>query len=239
MYMTHLDALGRHNFVDIPDDISHVWIDEGHWEDFIRNPKYLAKKKADEISYAWDRLIEHFISSGEVGFEGDRRRDVATMEPALRVLASESRLARRQLAAQLINALSREVPPGSRFLRVGFSKQNMETTYVFLVLPRPPHIKTYAEYRDARRAILIACCKVAHLQMKSSRRVIGIATEPSGTSGSSEDLLLLDFDSNPWDADQEAEARMLQQNLGILLDGQARYYELHDNEYPDLPSQSK
>lgn len=64
MYMTRLNSSGNHDFVDIPDDADGVYIDEGHWEEFIKNPQYRAKKSADEISYAWDRLIEHFTAHG-------------------------------------------------------------------------------------------------------------------------------------------------------------------------------
>lgn len=232
MYLTNVDDLGRHNFVNIPDDVTNVYFPEGHWESFIRSPQYLAKKKADEISYAWDRLIEHLTAKGEVGLDEDRKHDLGSMEPALRILASESRLARRQLADQLVDALSHTVPPGSRFLRLGYAKQNMSTAYVYLVLPTAPFIKSYADYRDFRRTLLLACCKVARLRLPSASRIVGIATEPRGSHGASEDLVLMDFEASPWDSDQELEARMLQEKLGILLDGKATYYERHEDEYP-------
>jgi len=232
MYLAHIDSDKRHGFFEVPDNITSVYVEEGRWEDFICRPEYLAKKKADKVSYAWDSLIEHLISEGGSGFQEDRKRDLATIEPALRVLASEPRLARRKLADQLLDALSKDVPAGSRFLRVGYSKDTDETVYVFLVLPKPPFINSYIEYREVRSAMLLACCKVARLRVKTARRIIGLATEPKGNRGSSEDLAFLDFEVNPWDADMENEARILQDRLGILVDGQANYYERHDDEYP-------
>lgn len=235
MYLTRVDEHGRHNFVGIPDDATGVYIDEGHWEDFIRSPQYLAKKNADKVSYAWDRLIEHLSARGEVGLGDDRKRDIAAMEPGLRILASESRLARRQYADQLLGALHKNVPPGSRFLRVGYSKQASDTAYVFLILPQPPFIKTYDEYREARCAMLLACCKVARLRAPDAARIVGLVTEPRGTKGASEDLLVLDLQSVAWGPAQDEEARRLQAELGILLDDTAEAYERHEVEFPDVP----
>lgn len=232
LYLKKLGSDGHHSFGEFPDDVDGVYIEEGHWEDFVQNPQYIAKKKADEISYAWDRLIEHLTSLGEAGLTREGPRDMAVMEPALRVLASEPRLARRQLADQLIEALSKEVPPGSRFLRVGYSKQSTDTAYVFLVLPQPPFVKTYDEYREGRKAILLAACRVAKLRMPRAERIVGIASEPLGTQGASEDLVLLEFDGDTWGPEQEVEARRLQQEGQILLDERVEYYEQHETEYP-------
>jgi hypothetical protein len=239
MYLTRLDEQGCHTFAGIPENLTGVYIDEGHWEAFVQNPQYIAKKQADEISYAWDRLIEHLAERGEFGLGAARRHDINAMEPALRVLASEPRLARRQLGRQLTDAIQKTVPPGSRFLRVGYSNPRAQTAYVFLVLPQPPEIKTYGEYREARLALLVACCKVARLRATSATRVVGIATEPAGTRGGSEDLVLLDYERNPWDPAQEAEARQLQANLGILREGTAQYREYHDAEYPEPSERPK
>jgi hypothetical protein len=234
MYLTRMDDQGRHNFAGIPEDLSAIYIDEGHWEAFVRNPQYLAKKQADKDSYAWDRLIEHLARRGEFGLGEGRRHDLTAMEPALRVLASETRLARRQLGRQLLGAMKKKVPPGSRFLRVGYSSPQAQTAYVFLILPPPPEIETYEKYREARAGLLFACCKVARLRATSAIRVVGIATEPAGTKGGSEDLVLLDYEKNPWDASQEAEARQLQKELGILGDKTAQYKEYQDTEYPEV-----
>lgn len=234
IYLTNMDGQGRHNFYDVPDDINGVYIEEGYWEDYIQNPQYLAKKKADEVSYAWDRLIEHLAKHAEVGEGDDRRYDLGEMEPVLRALASETRLARRQLSRQLLDALSQKVPPGSRFLRVGFSPLNPDIAYVFLVLPCPHHITEYEEYREARRSILLACCKVARLRVTAAKQIVGIATEPRGTHGASEDALLIDYEENPWDEDQEAEALELQEQLGVLLEENVRRNEVHDEEYPEV-----
>ncbi len=236
MYLTRVDDSGRHSFAGIRDDIDGVYIEEGHWEDFIQNSQYLAKKRADEKSYAWDRLIEHLTARAEVGLGDDAKRDLAAMEPALRALASEPRLARRQLADQLVDAMSKSVAPGHRFLRLGYAKQTPDTAYVFLILPWPPYFKTYPEYREGRRALLLASCKVARLRATSAVRIIGIATEPLGTRGATEDLVLLSVEGDAWGEEQEKEARQLQAGASILLDETVQYFERHDDEYPKIPT---
>lgn len=148
------------------------------------------------------------------------------------MLASESRLARRQLAAQLVDALSKDIKPGSQFLRLGYSTTSPDTAYVFLVLPRPAYLATYEEYREARQAMLLASCKVARLRATSAARIIGIATEPGGTRGASQDLLLIEVDEAHWGPEQDEEAHWIQREIGILLDERVKYTERRDNEYP-------
>lgn len=206
-------------------------IAEGYWEALISNPQYAAKKKADEISYAWDRLIEHFISHGGA-VPGE---SVVAVEPALRVLASEPRLSRRQLAKNLLDAMKRRVLPGYRFTRFCTSIQTPDRGYLFLILPKPDYVETDDEYRDGRRATLLACCKVAKLRAPGVRRIVGIATEPLGTRGPTEDLVLLETHGEWWTSEQEKEAKELQEQVGIFEDETTRLRETHDKEYPEVP----
>ena len=235
MYLSRLDKSGQHNFIEIPPDVNLVHVEEGQWEDFIKNPQYLAKKRADRESYAWDGLIEVFTREGDVDpIHGVER--MSALEPALRVLASESRLARRQLGASLLEAIHRNVPRGSRFLRVGHSLIDPSTLYVFLILPLPAREIDYATYRRVRREFLHACCHVARWQRSEAKRVVGITMEPAGSGGSSEDLLFIDYSEREWSHEDEEEARRLQMQLQILQDGKVERYERKDSEYPDLSS---
>jgi hypothetical protein len=84
--------------------------------------------------------------------------------------------------------------------------------------------------------MLLACCKAAKIKIPEARRIVGIATEPLGTSSRSEDLLLLETVGDSWTTAHEKEARELQKELGLLKDGSLRYCESHDEEYPDSSS---
>jgi hypothetical protein len=131
MYLTNINNDGVHDFIKIPDDRQFPMIMKGYWEDLINHPQYKAKKKADEISYAWDDLIEHFIKHRDYTV-GRFPNSLTDVEAVLRVLASESRLYRRVLSKQLLEVMSKDVKPGHRFTRYGTSKQFPYTGYVFL-----------------------------------------------------------------------------------------------------------
>jgi hypothetical protein len=232
-YMTKLDPDGEHGF-DVRDGgtqhLDGVYFEEGGWSAFIKSGEYAAKWRADEESYAWDRLIEHLIALADVE-DTERNQRVATLEPALRVLAAETRLARRQLASQLLGALNTDVPAGQRFVRLGTSSARADVAYVFLILPQPPSIATYEEYRQARRALLLAACKVAKLRSPKAQRVVGIASEPRGTKGGSQDLVLLNVSAGFWGAEEEDEARAIQRE-GMLQETTTKQYLCNDEEFP-------
>jgi hypothetical protein len=104
-YLTVLNEDGDHDFV-LPKDVTAALFAEGDWQDFTVNAQYIRKKGADKQSYAWDKLIEVFskhIASGTL--ERGNDRPIAEDELAVRIMASEPRLVRRNLAAALIDLL--------------------------------------------------------------------------------------------------------------------------------------
>lgn len=232
LYLINTNNEQKHDFPELPDDLDLVSFGEGYWEKLLDHPQYKAKRQADEISYVWDRMIEHFINYGGA-VPGESLEKV---EPALRVLASESRLSRRNLAANLLDAMQKKVKPGHRFTRFGMSKQSPDTAYLFLIFPKPDYVKSDEEYRNGRRALLLANCKVAKLRAPQARQIVGIATEPLGTPKPTEDLLLLETSGEHWTPAHENEAKELQKQLIILTDKSVTFRKTHDQEYPDISS---
>ncbi len=64
-YLRHTNEEGYHGF--FPPSGNSEWrgdesllLDEGHWVQFKSHPQYIAKKKADKVSYFWDGLITEF-----------------------------------------------------------------------------------------------------------------------------------------------------------------------------------
>ena len=193
IYLTKTNDQGEHDFVlpgkGEPNLISFA---EGFWEEMIHNPQYLGKKKADEVSYVWDQLIEHFIQHTGVFDESGNRKisEPQEFERGLRVMASEPRIRRRQLARGLVELLKN--PPGRRgATRVMYSNDFPERAYIFLLLPFQEG-GDYDEYRNRRRALLAAYCKVAKLLCTNADMITGIAMEPPDTSKTSEDMFVLD-----------------------------------------------
>jgi preprotein translocase subunit SecA len=85
--------------------------------------------------------------------------------------------------------------------------------HVFLLLPHLPNVDP-TEYREVRRNLLDIYCRVIKLRWPDALDIVGIAT---GTEPyRSEDAAY--FDARFWTAEQEAEAKQLQQDLGILRD---------------------
>jgi hypothetical protein len=235
MYLKKINSKGEHDFVDFPSDVDGVLVSEGIWEEYFRNPQYLAKKEADKISYFWDRLIEEFakniISKRMVGPNG---ADIAYHEQAIRFMAAEPRVRRRQLAESLIGALEKaSSSPGKMLARLGLSKELPDTAYIFLILPVPEGTQ-YDDYRETRRSLLLAYCKVGMLKAPNAKRIIGIGMEPMEAKYSSEDLILLDFSETGWSKEHEAEAKEIQKECSILLDENVQYYETRHKEYPDI-----
>jgi hypothetical protein len=230
IYLTRMNDAGEHDF-NLPDGYTFIHLDEGFWEDMVQNPQYLAKKKADQISYVWDRLIEHFIEYGYgCDFPDKNEVPITEQEPAMRLMAAESRLRRRQLGHSLIDFL--EKSQKERRARLVYSNDFRDIAYVFLTLPIPQN-QQYGEYREQRVAMLLAYCKVAKLRAPSAKNIVGIGLEPAGTGGGSEDLITLEVGN--WTTEMEHEAKMLQNEGKLFLDSNIRRSEGRTKEYPDVP----
>lgn len=236
IYLTKLNDKGEHDFV-LPDgNFDSICFDESFWEGMVKNPQYVAKKSADEISYVWDKLVEHFISYGDEHTSSDpQEKNFNAQEKALRIMAAEPRLRRRQLGYALIH-LMETTPSGKGMTRLMVSNDYHQVAYVFLIQPLLEG-KTYQDYREYRKGLLLAYCKVAKLKANSSEFIVGIATEPKGSKGASEDLIVLE--TSLWTDEMQKEAESLQKDLSLFLDQNIKRTEGRYKEYPDLPKIKK
>jgi hypothetical protein len=129
-YLKKVNADGEHDFIFDGDD-ARIGLIEGFWEDFRTSPQRAAQKKANEISYCWDALIERFSHNAMMGTQ--YRSSIGGFsgtERSLRFLAREKRTRRRILAESLIGMINaypgrmiatRVVPPGTPATRTMFS----------------------------------------------------------------------------------------------------------------------
>lgn len=237
IYLKGINKKSEHVFPAIPEDRRNVLIEEGGWEGLVRCREYQNKKKADQISYFWDSLIEGFVTHGRnhAGASlADSPDAVADFEPALRVMAAESRLRRRHFATQLLEVLNTDVKPGQRLTRLGSVEEFPDTAYLFLVMPQPTFMSDYDAYFRVRTQFLLACCKVAMLYRPNARRIVGIATEPRAPDGRSSVLILLVAGDRGWTQEQLAEARQLQTTHHILANETTTSVSIKEREYPDV-----
>ena len=230
IYLTRTDSSGRHAFA-MPDDADWIAFDEGFWEEMIASPQYLAKKKADQISYSWDKLIEHLFFTGRgLVIENGDPIPLALKESALRLMAGEPRIRRRQLAEAILGILQK-APPGRGMTRVMYSTDYPAVSYVFLVVPELPD-EANERYYDRRRLMLMSYCKVAKLICSETEYMVGIATDPIDAPRRSEDLFVLDV--RDWTSEMQEEAEWLQKTCYLLLPRRLERTEGRAKEYPDL-----
>lgn len=227
-YLKYINEAEEHDFV-IPEDLNFVSIGEGLWEHFTRSPERRNQQRADEISYSWDMLIEKFLHHI---FENTQHyttcSDLKEQEKMFRFLAREPRTRRRMLAKSIIELISRTPVAAQRAARVMLPSRPGDPHYVFLLLT-PFEGATYEQYREVRRELLSAYCMVVKLKCPEALDIIGIATETGDDESRSEDAIYLD--ARDWPAEAEAEARRLQDELGLLRD--TAMFASTENEYPD------
>lgn len=235
----------EHTFPRIPRDANYVALPEGDWEVYLKSPQRAAKKKADEISYLWDTLIEHqsgFIRSGKaIGIPGMPVPDPANHERIIRALAAQPRLARRSLSTDLHYVMQRS-DPGRMFARVKMTGRPPSQAFVFLTIPRTPGEDYATTYRERRMHALSVYCHAIKQGMPTLKESIGVASEPFSEGTASQDFMHVNLSDM---SDEELKIwRQQADELDILRPKtEMRMFRDSDHEFPtpfkfvDSPSQ--
>ena len=239
-YAIRVNEDGEHDFIEdrtsinVPLDLA-----PGGYERFESDPRYLARRQANEISYFWDRLIEsftkHMIAGTSVlldGYEYDLRRN----ELGVRQMALQRRTVRRGLGEAVAEAMMQRgastdqffraiaVPEGQPDCGTGFFVFTLK--YLDWKVPQGG----YDKYRRIRANVALAYAKGLLVRLPYLERVVGISCEPTGQAhGGSEDLVYVE--QAQWsDADRVAIEEDCKR-LGILQPGitAKRFYE---EEFP-------
>lgn len=209
-YLQHTGARDQHEIRTRGYDA--IALSEGIWASWAESDRRKAQQEADRVSYAWDGLIQKFAFFASQGMQYYCTDEgVGHTERILRFMAAENRTHRRALARKLIDLVT---TPGSGLRRAAFSvpADGSGLMYVFLALGKPARVAE-PEYRETRRLLLEAYCKVAKLRYPAVVDVVGIAADLDDDNRS-EDALYLDC--HDWTAEQEADARSLQRDLGLF-----------------------
>lgn len=201
---------GQAHFIGTKDNsVDFVYIGEGEWRDFIKSGPYQRRRKANEVSYLWDHMIQKTCQNALDGrLQGNA--NLFDGKSAIHEMAKEPRFSRRALSEAMINAIQEFPADGSRIFR----KVNLMPSfydgkaYVFLQLWNPNIVDYEKEYRPRRSKLLQIACAAAKTKLSHLRRVIGIAIDaPKLAKKNSEDFLLLDCEKwSPADAAFYAEA---------------------------------
>ncbi len=185
-----------------------VLLEEGIWKGLKKHPKYQAKKKADQVSYLWDGIIDR-------AHEGDS----AQYELIARELARHDRLNRRMLGKAFLGAHMIAHKSGKTFRRFMFM-EDQDVTYCFLFQDDP-------EPRENRKGHLTAMCHVARSKYKD-KKIIGLATEVKIRPTCSYDFAL--FKVHEWTEKDQKVLEELQAKTDILKS--PNKWIVHEDEYP-------
>jgi hypothetical protein len=222
-------AVYLHHGREVPTQADVVLVQPGAWEELTGKPEWRARKVTDEISYEWDRLIETFASALTAG-RLEWPVALTDGEQALRVMARESRFARRVLAEAFVEFLmlaragkvrSRLVPSPSGILYVFLGRDAGQSH----------------EGREERASELQLRCLAAraHMARRGHRgtTVVGIATEQDTSRGYSLEAAYVDI--RDWTPEYEQRVTEMQRELGyftkpLMTRGRADEYP------PDAPA---
>jgi len=241
IYLTRLNPGKEHDIVlpcDNHEPLMGLSILEGFWDDIRGDSKFIRKKMDDDVSYMWDKLITTFTKHLLAGTSTHEPAGVpiSEHERGVRYMALLTRIERRMIARTLSEAIA--AAPSDKILtrsfKFGSDAPSKETGFVFVQIPKPDFIESYAEYRKARREYLYRYCFGFAERNRDLKRVIGIATEPplwSVNQGISEDLCY--FEADQWSSQMVKEARRECRELGILRPNRLTSYAALEKEYRD------
>jgi len=175
-YLQATHEIGQRGFV-IPDDAKcKIIIPEGEWSLLQEDSSWIARKKADQVSYFWDKLIEIFnkhILDGTSAFYP--LTDFGTQELAVRALARETRFHRRLLSHTLGDFLQ-ESQGNAIDARIIKPIQSGSPYYIFLTV-RPDSNESYQSYRERRWWIGYAYLIEAKRKFTDAKEIVVIAME--------------------------------------------------------------
>lgn len=200
---------------------TRVIIDEGLYAAFKASEQYKGKIIANEVSYIWDKIIEHFtkiFKEGTYFTFPDKTTSIQQIELALRQMVLECRFKRRILGSAFLDTLKRGSNSDKfRRLMLSHEKKEKEMAYIFLTIKYPLDFKIeggYEQYRNARLNILYANCLAVLREMPELKRIIGIVSEPLVNKNNSGSIDLIYLEQPEWTTE--------------LLDELKRYVDIYN-----------
>jgi hypothetical protein len=127
-----------------------IIISPGHWAELTAHPEFRDKKRADQVSYLWDTILQEFgnaVHRGEA--PNPLNAPLERLETMGRRLASETRFRRRELSTALLTGQV-NIKRGEARNRTCLSRRNPSVAYVFCFFPQTDE-SSYDQYRNVRR----------------------------------------------------------------------------------------
>jgi len=192
--------------------INFITIEDGSWKQLQNNPKYKAKKIADEISYGWDDIINR-------AHKGSPKYELVARE-----LARPNRFERRYLSKVFFEAHLRANSDKTHdlFRRV---LPCDDISYCFLFQK-----DLGQNSAEKRKQMLSNICLICRYKFPKNKKVIGIATEMEINQTCSYDFCLLNIPKLTKEGKKDI--KELQEKTKILLNPIIK--QIQDQEYPDI-----
>lgn len=215
-----------HKGREFPKETDFFLVDNGAWNEIIAKPEFIAKLKEDEISYAWDELIET-ISRGGFNEPTWHGPELSESEKALRVLAKENRFSRRLLSKTYLEFLTKAK---AKQAQARCFQSPSGVGYVFY---------TYAidSTIESRRNVLVGRCHASILHFPGCTTIIGIGTNVPGQrphDGFSTVLVLLMAEGDIWSKEMFDAAEFFRDKMGYFKNP----IETHRSEY-EYPNENE
>lgn len=216
-----------------PDEPTFLALDDDLWDGFKNNPIVIAKKKSDEISYAWDTIIEEihqtYLDSNFIVNETFTSK-LSEIEKALRIMAKEDRYARRRLSKSLVEFIQNAKSHKLKSRMKPNSSSMTDVIYVF-------QISDYDSNRESNFNELQLRCVVAKGLNKDRTKVLGMLFEFSTiVEGSATSLCLLEI--NEWSSDWQEKMERIQSEVGYFTNSKVSKIssDEYTTEYPECTS---
>jgi hypothetical protein len=238
-YAIRVNEDGDHDFV-FDTTGEQIVIDADRYRRWTNDPRYHAKKEADQVSYLWDRLINvftaHMLAGTSItidGFEFEFRKN----ELGVRHMALVSRYLRRSHSEAIDGALQIGMERDRFFRLMMAAPESKESDTAFFVLTFKykdwmDKDGGYEAYRRVRANFSIVYAKGVLERYSHLKRIIGIALEPPNQGrGSSEDLIYAE--QADWSEEDRAAIRYDCERAGVLQ-GTPNERQVAALEYPEL-----
>ena len=245
-YAVRVNNNGEHDFVLDSDPaaqpVAGIGIGASLYPRLVRDPRYIAKKKADEISYVWDSLIEtfttHILGGTSVtpdGYEFDLKKS----ELGVRYMALERRFFRRSHGEAVHGAMETGTTKDMFFrLMMGTEDSTENETAFFMMTFKYPDILLkdggYDKYRIARTNMAHIYARGVLERFGHLKRVVGVSMEPPSEKGEqSEDMIYME--QVDWTEEQRRSIRADCERCGVFRND-LRGRRWQGQEYPDVES---
>jgi hypothetical protein len=170
--------LNEENRFDVTGDIELAG--EDHFTQLAQSKEYIARKRANEVSYLFDVFVEQTIwHAKEPVFLAGTDLRVELFEKAIRVIAQESRFKRRLLGEVFVSLRTTKWDrPTARY---AYLKEEPDNVYVFTVEPNRG-VRAPVKLDETPRGFLYVSCFRAPAVAPGAKHVVGFDVGEAGPS---------------------------------------------------------